>query len=237
MSQTNRGQQRRMFSFAALALAALTADACAANRTIVHQPSSRSTVSSCPVFVMEPFMHPGAFQGNIGRDAFEVQRIVAERILEAVREPCPDADIARTRDMTSVTPIRGYAAAAPLTPGEDVAAAVAFERGARNLLVPTILLWKEVRTDDPVGALFSPHNGVDIELRLMRLDVPGVKGRVTFRNRSRVTLNQPAERLLNGRFHAAVRQLLSGGGQGHVSARARQIRGQACSPRWNRSGR
>jgi len=65
-----------------------------------------------------------------------------------------------------------------------------------------------MRTDDPIGALIAPHNGVVIALRLVRLDTATVEGSVTFRNHSRVTVNQSADRLLNGDFRRTVLRLL-----------------------------
>jgi hypothetical protein len=55
-----------------------------------------------------------------------------------------------------------------------------------------------------------PRNRVTVTLRLMRLQPPALVGRVTFRNRARLTLNQQAMRLLNERFREVTRQLASG---------------------------
>ncbi len=196
-------EQRRRLRVAVLLAAVLTAAGCAAHRSVVWQqpPTVSTATGSCPVFVMEPAIEPRALQGNIGRNAPVVQSIVAERIVEIVRggSTVPVADL------------RGYGTAAGrLAPGELPAAAFARQHGARYLLVPTIALWREARTDDPIGAFVSPHSGADIELRLMRLDAPALAGRVTFRNRSRVTLNQPADRLLDEAFRDVVRQIVSG---------------------------
>lgn len=206
-------EQRRRLRVAVLLAAVLTAAGCAAHRSVVWQqpPTVSTATGSCPVFVMEPAIEPRALHGNIGRNAPVVQSIVAERIVEAVRERCPDAEIVRGGSTVPVADLRGYGTAAGrLAPVELPAAAFARQHGARYLLVPTIALWREARTDDPIGAFVSPHSGADIELRLMRLDAPALAGRVTFRNRSRVTLNQPADRLLDEAFRDVVRQIVSG---------------------------
>ena len=84
----------------------------------------------------------------------------------------------------------------------------ALSEGARYLLVPAIERWNQAGTDDPIGAFIAPKNSVAISLRLMRLDNPAVVGRLTFANRSHITLNQDAARLLNDKFDATLRALL-----------------------------
>src|SRR5262245_6288415 len=54
------------------------------------------------------------------------------------------------------------------------AARHALERGATHLVVPTIADWKEMRTDDPIGAFVGDHSTVTVELRLMALRPPAV---------------------------------------------------------------
>ena len=44
-----------------------------------------------------------------------------------------------------------------------------------------------MRTDDPIGVLILPRNSVTLTLWLMRLGPPALAGRVTFRNRARLT--------------------------------------------------
>jgi hypothetical protein len=95
------------------------------------------------------------------------------------------------------------------TTEEINAASHALQRGATHLLVPTITEWRQMRTDDPIGALTIPPNSVSLTLRLMRLEPPALVGQVTFRNRAHLTLNQRAIRLLNDRFREAVLRLVS----------------------------
>ena len=79
---------------------------------------------------------------------------------------------------------------------------------ATHLLVPTILEWTQMRTDDPLGALIGPHSGVRIMLRLTRVQPPAVVSEVTFHHRSRVTVNRDARGLLGNGFRRAVLELL-----------------------------
>ena len=178
------------------------------NRPVVTTPRSPAG----QVFVMEPVWRANE-SGNIGRDFRVINAEVTARILAIVRERSPGAAIAEVgrRDARHVLP--GY----PLTvDGEAVttdelnAASLAYEHGAAYLLVPTITEWKEMRTDDPIGALILPHNSVGLTLRLMRLQAPVLSGRVSFKNRARLTMNQHADRLLDGRFRDVVLGLVSG---------------------------
>lgn len=169
------------------------AGGCAATSSIVREPPAAApnhATTTCPVFVMLPTIPPGAFHGSAGVNAGEIQFKVAERILEVVRGQCANGEL--------------------VEPTES-AAAVARGRGANYLLVPTIEGWNQQRTDDPIGAFITPKNSIRVSLRLMRLEPPAVAGRVTFTNRSRITLNQGAERLLNDDFRTAIRRLLWGG--------------------------
>lgn len=175
--------------------------------TVVPQATSK-----CAVFVVWPTSAPAAFRGNVGVPAPDVESLVAYRILEVVREHCPDGQLVRPGPATPVTVIPGYAAAMGgrgITTFELQAATSALERGVNFLLVPTIEKWNQNRTDDPIGALITPRNRIAVSLRLVRLDNPVLVGRVSFTNRSRITLNQSASRLLNDDFGAAVRALLS----------------------------
>lgn len=162
---------------------------------------------------MEPVWRTNE-SGNIGRDFRAINTEVTTRILAIVRERCPGAEIAEAgpRDVAHVLP--GYPASVDLgavTIEEQNAAARAYERGAAYLLVPTITEWKEMRAGDPIGAFILPHNSVAMTLRLVRLSAPALTGRVSFKNRARLTLNQPADHLLNGRFHDVVLSLLADG--------------------------
>jgi hypothetical protein len=95
-----------------------------------------------------------------------------------------------------------------MTPGGVDATPYARAHGGTYLLIPTIVEWRQMRSDDPVGAFVEPHNRVAIELRLVRLDSTTTEGDVTFTNHARVTMNQPADRLLGDEFRKVVRRLL-----------------------------
>jgi hypothetical protein len=161
---------------------------------------------------MEPIWRANA-SGNIGRDFRAINAEVKARILAIVRERFPESDGVETgpRDPRCVLP--GY----PLTVDVEAvtteelnAASRAHEHGAAYLLVPTITEWKEMRTDDPIGTFILPHNSVAMTLRLTRLQAPFRSERVVFKNRARFTVNQRADRLLNGRFRDVVLGLVSG---------------------------
>jgi len=90
------------------------------------------------------------------------------------------------------------------------------------VLGATIVQWKQMRTDDPIGAVILPHNSIVITRRVMgRKGVSGVQT-ATYKRQARLTLNQPAERLLGEDFSKAIRTLLSSAvpcGQADVGAR------------------
>jgi len=172
---------RHLGLFAILSISA----ACGATGAVASNPPAMvpsPVAPTCRIFVMWPASAPSAFRGNVVVHPADVESIVAYRILEEVRKQCPA--------------------------GELVHAAPARECAADYLLVPTIEQWNQNRTDDPIGALITPRNRIAISLRLVRLHNPGVVGRVSFTNRSRITLNQSASRLLDDDFDAAVRALL-----------------------------
>jgi hypothetical protein len=178
------------------------------NQPIVATPRPRAG----QVFVMGALWRTNE-SGNIGRDFRVINSEVSARILVIVRERFPDAEMveAGPRDARRVLP--GYPQTVDeegVTAEELNAACKAYEHGAAFLLVPTITEWKEMRTDDPIGAFILPHNSVAITLRLMRLQAPALSGRATFKNRARLTLNQPADHLLNARFRDVVLRLVSG---------------------------
>jgi len=165
----------------------------------------------CDLLVMWPMTTPAAFRGNVGVNTPAIESLVANRILDIVREQCPNGEMVRPALAAPVAAIPGYAAALDgtrMTALELQTAMSALERGAHYLLVPTIEQWNQSRTDDPIGAFITPKNRIAISLRLMRLDPPAVAGSFTFRNRSRLTLNQPAARLLGDDFDRALRGLL-----------------------------
>jgi hypothetical protein len=194
---------------------AAAATGCAVNSSIQWNPPLIVTAlpPTGPVFVMEPIVVGAASPGNIGRDFPTIKRTVVTRILTIVRERLPGAEMVEAGPQAALGALPGYGTAT----GEEVvameefnAANLAYQRGATHLLVPIITEWKEMRTDDPIGTLIVPHNSITLTLRLMRLQPPALVGRVIFRNRARLTLNQPAARLLNDRFRQVVLQLVSG---------------------------
>src|SRR3954451_12499606 len=71
-------------------------------------PQARAT---CPIFIMWPTSGPAAFHGNVGVNALDIESLVANRILEVVRERCPASELVLPGLATSVTAIPGYAAA------------------------------------------------------------------------------------------------------------------------------
>src|SRR5262245_37274354 len=138
-------------------------------------------MTSCPVFVMWPFIALGAFHGNVGIRAGHVETLVALRILGVVQERCPAAQIVHPDDRAPVAAIPGYIAAlaGPSVSTLEVQAAMyASDHGAQHLLVPTVERWDQMGTDDPIGGLIGSKNRIAISLRLMRLDQPAVLSRV-----------------------------------------------------------
>ena len=205
---------RRRTQLVAAFLVVATASGCAeaaaghSNPPVVMTPDSPAS----RVFVMEPIWRANE-SGNSGRDFRTINAEVTSRILAIVRERFPESEAveAGPRDLRRLLP--GYPRtvdAEAVTTEELNAAMRAYEHGATYLLVPTITEWKEMRTDDPIGAFILPHNSVVMTLRLMRLQAPFRSERVVFKNQARLTLNQRADRLLNGRFRSVVLGLVSG---------------------------
>jgi hypothetical protein len=164
------------------------------------------------VFVMEPLVEGTAAPGNTNRNIPVVVAEVRERIRAIVREHSVSVD-GVTTPHRKIGPLADYAAAvrgARLTNEELDAAAAAADAGATHLLVPTILEWTAMRTDDPIGTFILPHNAVALDLRLMQLRPPALVGEVVFRNRARLTLNQSPMRLLDNHFRRALLHLVSG---------------------------
>ena len=138
-------------------LSAVFLSACAARTSVQWNPQP-AAVEHSPVglvFVMEPVVAATASPGNVGRDVPAITRELATHVLTAVRERFPHAELA---DGMPADPLRfaaTYRAATGetvVTPQEYLAASLAFERGATHLLVPTITEWRQMRTDDPIGA-------------------------------------------------------------------------------------
>ena len=58
---------------------------------------------------------------------------------------------------------------------------LAGSRSERPLLIPTIVQWKQMRGDDPIGVLILPHNSIVIRLQLANSAAPESSRTVTFR--------------------------------------------------------
>jgi hypothetical protein len=188
---------------------------CASHHSVrwEHPPMAAAVPSAGPIFVMEPLIVGTASPGNVGRDFAAIKAGVVTRIVSIVRERFPRTEIAGSRALAA-TPLPAeyrFAAGEPVTAEEANAAGQALRRGATHLVVPTILEWTQMRTDDPIGVLTLPRNSITLTLRLMRLQPPALVGQVTFRNRAHLTLNQQALRLLDGRFREVTLRLVSGG--------------------------
>ena len=163
---------------------------------------------------MPPAVEGSPATGNVGRNFADVEQVVATRLLTIARERDAGAMMADGKGQTPYLPTAKYidaVAPARTTRSELNAAGFALQHGGTHLLVPTIIEWREVRAGDPIGALLPPHDGVVIALRLVRLGPPMVEGSVTFKNHSRVTVNQSADKLLKGDFRHAVLRLLGSG--------------------------
>lgn len=194
-----------------LVLAALFASGCSAATTVGTFPATPLGAAPAHVFVMPPGIEGSPATGNRGRNFSDVERVVSNHLLAIVKERDAGAMMADPTGQTPFQPMARYIdAVAPsrTTLGELNAAGFARQHGGTYLLVPTIIEWREMRTDDPIGALLPPHDAVVIALRLVRLDPVTVEGRVTFKNHSRVTVNQSADRLLNSDFRRTVLRLL-----------------------------
>jgi hypothetical protein len=191
---------------ALIALSAIANTACAPTaraqwpqQTPMPMPAPASAASAAnastqvSVFVMQPFFS-GIATGNAGSNFDMVEQSVALSILAAVRERMPGARWIRTQE-------------------EMEAARWAYAEGATHVIVPDITEWRQMRTDDPIGAIILPHNRIGISLRLVRVRPrPMVTtGRVVFTNHARFTVNQSAERLLDDRFRDVVIELIRTG--------------------------
>jgi hypothetical protein len=206
--------RRRALVAVGLFALALGVSSCAGPSIIGNGPALRANLAKPGrIFVMEPLVENRATShSNIGVDVETIGAIVANRLLAVVRERNPDAEIAASARRTPANlPEYMKAMGGAVLPDERNAASFALQHGAAYLLVPTIVEWREMRTDDPIGAFILPHNRIIIALRLMRLQPPAIVSRVTFRNQSRLTLNQRAKRLLGDDFRKAVLGLLSEG--------------------------
>jgi len=195
----------------ALLIVAIVAGCAARTVTWNQAPVPATVPSKGPVFVLEPIVLRNQ-PGNVGRDVAAIRKTVADRILTIVREHFPDAQLATIRAVPGIRyDLYRAAVGEPVVSVDEMnGAAGALRAGATHLLVPTISEWKEMRTDDPAGAVILPHNSVTVALRLMQLEPPAVAGRFTFYNRARLTLNQPAAGLLDAEFRRATVKLITG---------------------------
>jgi hypothetical protein len=89
---------------------------------------------------------------------------------------------------------------------ENNATTLALERGANFVLITTILRWRDAETQYD-----GEPDRVDIRVRLMRLRRSETVGEFVFGGRGSpfAIRDAPADRLVNNRFHDAVRQLLA----------------------------
>lgn len=180
-----REWNRRLLTAAVLAGAvAVSSCASASSAQWTHPVSGPALPTPSAIFVVEPLVADRAPQGNFGVNMPAVRSSVALRILEVVRERLPTAELVDSE-------------------------AEAVQRGATHLLVPVITEWKEMRTDDPVGAFILPHNSVSVTLRLVQLHPRALAGEVIFGSHARLTLNQRAGRLLGASFREVVTRLIS----------------------------
>jgi hypothetical protein len=191
---------------------AILAVGCASATTVWSvTPASNGHSPRAHIFVAPAAVDIGAASGNVGQNVSEIERTLTQRILSIVREADPDARLADATGPAPFTPMASYIDA--VAPGrtsrsELDAAGDAVRHGGTSLLVPTIVAWRTMRTDDPIGAVTVDHNRVVIALRFVRLEPVALVGSVTFENHARLTLNQSPERLLNDEFRKTVLQLV-----------------------------
>ena len=207
---------RRRFAWVAAAGGLLIATACGARATVSwEQPMpARAPSEGERLYVMAPQWTAGTNPGNVGRDVAGITSDIGDRILATVRQRIAGAELVPANIRMAVPLPAGYEAAlpGPITPDERRAASWTVEHGVPFLFVPTIVEWKEMRTDDPIGAFSLPHNTIAITVRLMQMVPPTVLSQATFRSRARLTLNQSARQLLDERFNRMVLELVSAAG-------------------------
>jgi hypothetical protein len=194
-----------------LVLVVVIAAGCAARSVTWNQAPDRGTApSKGPVFVLQPIVLPNE-PGNVGRDFGAIRTMVTDRILAIVKERFPNAQLAVNRPAPGIRyDLYSAAVGEPVVSVDEMNGAASARRaGATHLLVPTISEWKEMRTDDPVGAVILPHNSVTLSLRLMQLEPPALAGRLTFHNQARLTLNQAALGLLDAEFQRVILKLIA----------------------------
>jgi hypothetical protein len=189
------------------------ATACtSANVTGKFPSAPASSGGATHLFVMPAASAQNSMTGNVGVSFADAQRLIDDKLLATAREKDPAATLADIQGTTPYQPMDPYvAAAAParVTSGELNAAGYARAHGGTHLLVPTIIQWRQMRSDDPIGGVLQPHNSVVIELRLVRLDPVATEGDVTFTNLARFTGNQSASWLLDDQFTKVVKRLIA----------------------------
>jgi len=213
MGQERTQSVRRRFSWVAAVAGLLTSIACGARTTVTWEQPVVARVPSQEerLYVMAPQWTAGPNPGNVGRDVAGITSDIGDRILATVRQRIARAEQVPANVRIAVPLPAGYEAALPgrITPEERRAASWTVEHGVPLLIVPTVVEWKEMRTDDPIGALSLPHNSIAITVRLMQMEPPTVVAEATFRSRARLTLNQGARQLLDERFQTMVLELVS----------------------------
>jgi hypothetical protein len=187
MQTSQRGAERAL-AFLAAALTSIAGCASTSAASWRGAASNAPEPASCPIVVTLPRADAAAFSHGGGDHVEEVPRLVAETVLQVARDRCPSGTTLALDDSRAID--------------------LAREHRAASVLIPFIVEWRQARTDDPIGAFFPPHNRIIISLRLVPVAASGPERRVTITNRSRVTLNQRADRLLNDDFRRAVRNLL-----------------------------
>jgi hypothetical protein len=205
----------RLFAHSASIIAALAVAGCASTSSVRWSPALDPfrAAAAGPVFVMEPMVEGSASPGNIARNFPAVRQEVLARILSILSGHSATVGVAggawHQRNQALASYPATFGRGRPTTEELD-AANTAFEKGAAELLVPTILEWTEMHTDDPIGIFITAHNAVAIDLRLMRLRPPAQAAHAIFRNRARLTLNQSPARLLGDKFRAVVLEMVYG---------------------------
>jgi len=151
-----------MLNARVIALALLTSVGlgCATASVSGKFPSTtHSDAGPMRLFVMPAGAVRSPGTGNVGVSFADVQRLIDERVLAIARERDPGATLAPIDGTAQYRPIEPYlAAAAPatVTPSELNAAGYARQHGGTHLLVPTILEWRQMRADDPIGGFIEP---------------------------------------------------------------------------------
>ena len=130
--QNSQYGAKRALAFLAAALTSVAACASTSAASWRGPAPSLPGAASCPVVVTLPRTDVGAFSHNSGDRVEEVPRLVAETVLEVVRDRCPNGTTLAVDDRRAVD--------------------IARQQGAAFVLIPFIVEWRQARTDDPIGA-------------------------------------------------------------------------------------